>query len=156
MLSRFSHVQLFAILWTVDCQAPLFMGILQAKKPEWLPFPPPGIFLTQGLNLHLLSPVLVGGFFTTSSTWEALSMLNLIRNMEVLHLPLRISCLALDGQASAISEAGVFRGVALIYSQVPHLLSLYRLRHLSAPPEILLRSGTTHAPAFSPAPSSWF
>ena len=30
-----------------------------------------GIFPTQGLNLHLL-PVLAGGFFTTSTTWEAL------------------------------------------------------------------------------------
>ena len=33
-----------------------------------------GIFPTQGLNLHhFTSPVLVGGFFTTSTTWEALS-----------------------------------------------------------------------------------
>ena len=30
-----------------------------------------GIFWTQGSNPHLLSPVLVGGFFTTSTTWEA-------------------------------------------------------------------------------------
>ena len=27
LLSRFSHVQLFASLWTVACQAPLYMGI---------------------------------------------------------------------------------------------------------------------------------
>ena len=32
-----------------------------------------GTFQTQGLNLWLLmSPALVGGFFTTSATWEAL------------------------------------------------------------------------------------
>ena len=30
-----------------------------------------GIFPTQGLNPRLLSPALVGGFFTTSTTWEA-------------------------------------------------------------------------------------
>ena len=30
-----------------------------------------GIFLTQGLNPHLLSPALAGGFFTSSTTWEA-------------------------------------------------------------------------------------
>ena len=31
-----------------------------------------GIFLTQGSNLHLfMSPALTGGFFTTSTTWEA-------------------------------------------------------------------------------------
>ena len=33
-----------------------------------------GIFLTQGSNLHpLTSPALTDGFFTTSTTWEALS-----------------------------------------------------------------------------------
>ena len=30
-----------------------------------------GIFLTQGSNLRLLSPVLAGRFFTASTTWEA-------------------------------------------------------------------------------------
>ena len=29
-----------------------------------------GIFLTQGSNMHLASPALVGGFFTTSATCE--------------------------------------------------------------------------------------
>ena len=31
-----------------------------------------GIFRTQGLNLCLMSSALAGGFFTTSTTWEAL------------------------------------------------------------------------------------
>ena len=30
-----------------------------------------GIFLTQGPNVRLVSPALVGGFFTTSATWDA-------------------------------------------------------------------------------------
>ena len=30
-----------------------------------------GIFPTQGLNLHLLSPALAGEFFIASTTWEA-------------------------------------------------------------------------------------
>ena len=30
------------------------LEILQAGVLEWLPFPPPGVFLTQRLNLHLL------------------------------------------------------------------------------------------------------
>ena len=34
--SRFSHVQLFAAPWTVGRQAPLSMGILQAKILEWV------------------------------------------------------------------------------------------------------------------------
>ena len=32
----FSHVQLFATPWTVACQAPLTMGILQARILEWV------------------------------------------------------------------------------------------------------------------------
>ena len=42
-------------------------GILQARILEW---DLQGIFLTQGLNLHL-SSALAGRFFTNSSTWEA-------------------------------------------------------------------------------------
>ena len=39
MLSHFSHVQLFAILWTVALQASLSMGILQARILEWVAMP---------------------------------------------------------------------------------------------------------------------
>ena len=35
-LSHFSHVQLFVTPWTVACQAPLSMGILQAGILEWV------------------------------------------------------------------------------------------------------------------------
>ena len=35
-LSHFSHVQLFATLQTAACQAPLSMGILQARIVEWV------------------------------------------------------------------------------------------------------------------------
>ena len=31
-----------ATAWTVARQAPLSMGILQARVLEWVPFPPPG------------------------------------------------------------------------------------------------------------------
>ena len=52
-LSRFSRVRLFVTEWTVVCQAPLSIGFPR----QGLPFPAPGIFLTQGSNpclLHLL------------------------------------------------------------------------------------------------------
>ena len=39
MLSRFSRVQLFATPWTVACQAPLSMRILQARILEWVAIP---------------------------------------------------------------------------------------------------------------------
>ena len=43
VLSR--SVRLFATPWTVACQGPLFMGILQARILEWIavPTPNPGI-----------------------------------------------------------------------------------------------------------------
>jgi len=36
VLTQFSHVQLFVTPWTVACQAPLSMGILQARILEWV------------------------------------------------------------------------------------------------------------------------
>ena len=44
----------FAIPWTVACQAPLSMEISRQEYWSGLPFPIPGIFLTQGLKLCLL------------------------------------------------------------------------------------------------------
>ena len=40
--SHFSHVQLFVTLWTVARQAPLSIGILQARIVVGFPCPPPG------------------------------------------------------------------------------------------------------------------
>ena len=39
VLCCFSCLQLFATLWTVAHQAPLFMGILQARILDWVAFP---------------------------------------------------------------------------------------------------------------------
>ena len=47
MLSRFSHIQLFETLWTVAHQAPLSMGILQARILESVVALLKGIFPTQ-------------------------------------------------------------------------------------------------------------
>ena len=41
VLSCFSCVQLFMTPWTVACQAPLSMGILQARILECIVCPPP-------------------------------------------------------------------------------------------------------------------
>ena len=54
VLSRFSHVQLFVTPWTTAHRAPLSMGFIQEEHWNGLPCPPPGIFLNQGSNLHLL------------------------------------------------------------------------------------------------------
>ena len=71
MLSHFSHVQLFVTLWTVACQAPLSMGILQQEYWSRLPFPSPGDLPDPGMEpASPTSPALAGVFFTTNATWE--------------------------------------------------------------------------------------
>ena len=72
MLNHFSHVWLFATLWTVACQAPLFTGFSRQEYWGELPLPPPGDLANPGIEpASLMSSELAGGFFTTSITWEA-------------------------------------------------------------------------------------
>ena len=72
MLSCFSHVLLFEILWTANHQAPLSMGFSRQKYWSGLPFPSPGDLPDSGIKpLSPASPALAAGFFTTSTTWEA-------------------------------------------------------------------------------------
>ena len=58
----------------MDCSPPgsFVHGILQARVLEWIVMPPPEDFSNPGIEpTSLTSPVLAGGFFTTSATWEA-------------------------------------------------------------------------------------
>ena len=70
MLHRFSHVRLFATLWTVARHAPLTMGFSRQEYWSGLLCPPPGDLPDPGIEPE--APALAGGFFTTSATWEAL------------------------------------------------------------------------------------
>ena len=73
MLSRFSHVRLFATLRKVACQAPLSMGFSGQEYWSGFPCPPAGDLPDPGIKLtSLMSPALAGRFFTTSVTWGAL------------------------------------------------------------------------------------
>ena len=68
----FSHSVMFnsfATPWTVACQAPLSTGFPRQNSWSELPFPPQGIFLTQGSNPHLLH---YRWILHHSATWEAL------------------------------------------------------------------------------------
>ena len=59
--SRFSHVQLFAILWTVAYQAPLSMGFSRQEYWSGLPCPPPRDIPNPGIKpTSLMSPALAG------------------------------------------------------------------------------------------------
>ena len=72
MLSCFSRVRLFMILWTVARQASLSMGFSRQEHWSGLSFPSPGDRPNPGIeSVSLMSPALAGIFFTTSTTWEA-------------------------------------------------------------------------------------
>ena len=72
VLSCFSCVWLFVMLWTVACQAPLTMGFSRQEYWSGLPLSPPGDLPNPETEpTSLTSPVLAGSFFTTSATWEA-------------------------------------------------------------------------------------
>ena len=72
VLSHFSCVQLFVTPWTVACQMPLSMEFSRQEYWSGLSFPPPGDLPDSGIKpTSLMSPALAGGFFATSTTWEA-------------------------------------------------------------------------------------
>ena len=58
--------------WTVACQAPLSTGFSRQEHWSGLPCPPPGGHPHAGTKpASHVSPALVGGVFTTSTSWEA-------------------------------------------------------------------------------------
>ena len=72
MLSHFSHVQLFATLWTIACKDPLSMTRILVKSTRvgchvllQGSLPNPGIE-----PASLKSLALAGGFFTTGAAWK--------------------------------------------------------------------------------------
>ena len=61
--------------WTVARQAPLSMGFSRQEYWSGLPRPPSGDLPDPGvISVSLMSPALAVRFFTTSATWEALSL----------------------------------------------------------------------------------
>ena len=72
MLSCFSCVWLIATPWTVACQALPSVEFSRQEYGNGFLCPPPGHLPDPGIKLaSRMSPALVGGFFTTSATWEA-------------------------------------------------------------------------------------
>ena len=72
VLSCVSCVRLFVTLWTTARQAPLSVGFYRKEYWSGLPCPPPGVLPDSGIDPESPSSLaLAGGFFTTSTTWEA-------------------------------------------------------------------------------------
>ena len=79
MLSCFRCVRFYATLWTADCQAPLSMGF--PRQEYWSGSPCPSLGNLPDLRIEptsVTSPLLAGRFFTTSITWEAPYMYNIL------------------------------------------------------------------------------
>ena len=73
VVESLSRVQLFVTPCTVASQAPLSMEFPRQESWSQSPFPPPGDLPNSGIEpTSLISPVLAGGIFTTSTTWKAL------------------------------------------------------------------------------------
>ena len=87
MLSHFSHIQLFVTLWTVACQAPLYMGFSRQEHWSGLPRPPPENPSNPGIKpASSVAPALQGDFFRWA-TGEALIVRVRVVNM------FRLGCL---------------------------------------------------------------
>ena len=72
LLSRFSHVLLFATPGTIARQALLSRGFSRQEYWSGLPCPSPGDLPDPGIKpASLMSPTLAGRFLTTTATWEA-------------------------------------------------------------------------------------
>ena len=67
-----AYIQLLATQWTAAHQAPLSMGFSRQEYWSGLPcLPSRGLPDPEIEAVSLTSPVLAGGFFTMSPTWEA-------------------------------------------------------------------------------------
>ena len=94
MLSHFSCVWLFGILWTIVHQSPLPMGFSRQKYWNGLPCPLPGDLPHPGIKPEsLMSPALAGGFLPLVPPGKPnsnLMELNLSGKVQVSGIQLRI------------------------------------------------------------------
>ena len=103
-------------LWTVACQAPLPMGFSKQEYWSELSYLPPGDLLEPGTKpKSLTSPALAGGFFTTSTTWEALTALyKAIRNSpELITIALSLAFITHDYKECSLITQVHIHGIAL-------------------------------------------
>ena len=88
MLNCFSHVWLFATLWTIARQAPLSRGFSRQEYWSGLLCLSPGNLSNTGIEpTSLKSPALAGGFFTTGAFWEAHIICSMIQWVHLFRAP---------------------------------------------------------------------
>ena len=84
MWKLLSHVQLFATLWTVACQAPLSMGFSRQKYQSGLPFPPTGDLPNPGIDLR--SPLTAGKSLLSETPGKHIYMLSSVQSLSRVRL----------------------------------------------------------------------
>ena len=111
-------------LWIVAHQAPLSMGFSRREYWSGLPFPPPGDLPHPGTEARsLMSPASASGFFTTSATWEAPSLLGDIPCIQI------TSFVFLPGNVLPCICSAFFPASHLL----PHLLLSFEEEHGDSP-----------------------
>ena len=73
----------------MDCSPPgsSVHGILQAGILEWVAIPSPGDLPDPGIEpASLVSPALAGRFFTASTTWEALNLVDVTNRYQSVYI----------------------------------------------------------------------
>ena len=84
MWKLLSHVQLFATLWTVACQAPLSMGFSRQKYQSGLPFPPTGDLPNPGIDLR--SPLTAGKSLLSETPGKHIYTLSSVQSLSRVRL----------------------------------------------------------------------
>ena len=78
--------------WTVAHQAPLSKGFSRPEYWSGLPFPSPGDLPNPRIKaVFFMSPALAGGFFTTSTTWEAPFICTCVCKCVCMHVYMHVS-----------------------------------------------------------------
>ena len=76
-----------ATLWAVARQVLQSLGFSRQEYWSGLPFPPARDLPEPGIKpAALVSPALAGGFFTTSTTWEALKLVDVTNHYQSVHI----------------------------------------------------------------------
>ena len=95
-------------------------GIFQARILEGLPCPPPGDLSNPGIKpISLESPALAGEFFTTGTTWEALTFgVNQINNKDYHHIKASVLYLISKPSCTTLNST-----CAILYLLISSILS---------------------------------
>ena len=114
MLNCLSRLRFCVTLWTVACQGPLAMWFSRGEYWSGLPCPPPGALpYPRKEPVSLMSPALVGRFYTTSAAWEAPDQVNFNKKRRVVRKWVKMP----DGWGELNFGGQMYRSYSIQYSR---------------------------------------